>query len=168
MRNERGFTLLEILLAMIILVVGGTSVISLFAAAVSLQYDATLNQRKALILADLVAEAQMTYDAFPGTPEKPLPPDIARRPAPQFPRDFDVAVSFKEAGAFPPAEGAVANIILFFKGRELPPVERILQRSVFTAKDLETSLSHALEKRLDQQAADQRGKSPDGDSEKVK
>ncbi|MCU0726493.1 MAG: prepilin-type N-terminal cleavage/methylation domain-containing protein [Planctomycetes bacterium] len=48
MKNERGFTLLEILLAMIILAVGGVSIISLFAAAVSLQYDSAMNQRRAL------------------------------------------------------------------------------------------------------------------------
>jgi len=162
-RNERGFTLLEILLAMIILAVGGTSVISLFAAAVSLQYDSTLNQRKALILADVVAEAQQALDSYALTTEKPLPPPVARKPAAQFPRDFDVAVSFQEAGAYPPSEGAVASISLFFKGRELPAVRRILQRTVFTARELESSLSYDMERKMEQEA---RNKATSGDSER--
>jgi prepilin-type N-terminal cleavage/methylation domain-containing protein len=151
MKNERGFTLLEILLAMIILAVGGVSIISLFAAAVSLQYDSAMNQRRALILADMMGEAQQTLDAWSPTTAKPLPPDVAKKPAPQFPRDFEVAMSFREAGICPPGEGAIATISLFFKGRELTPARRILQRTVFTASELEASTSFEEDKKLEAQ-----------------
>jgi prepilin-type N-terminal cleavage/methylation domain-containing protein len=161
MKKERGFTLLEILLAMIILAVGGVSVISLFAAGVSLQYDSAINQRRALILADVVADAQQTLDAYAPTDKKPLPPDIAKRAAPQFPRDFEVAVTFREVGICPPGEGAEARISLFYKGRELPAVRRVLQRTVFTEKELEGSLSYEEEKSADAQGS----KKSTGDSD---
>jgi prepilin-type N-terminal cleavage/methylation domain-containing protein len=147
MKNERGFTLLEILLAMIILAVGGVSIISLFAAGVSLQYDSAVNQRRALILADMMAEAQKTLDGWSPTTAKPLPPDVVKGPAPQFARDFEVAMTFREAGICPPGEGAIATISLFFRGRELTPARRILQRTVFTESELETCTSYEEDKK---------------------
>jgi len=159
MKKERGFTLLEILLAMIILAVGGVSVISLFAAAVSLQYDSALNQRRTLIIADVVADAQQALDAYAPTDKKPLPPDIEKRAAPQFPRDFEVAVNFSEVGICPPGEGAKAQIRLFYKGRELPAVERVLQRTVFTSQELEESVSYKADQKADAEAKKSSGDS---------
>ena len=72
-QGERGFTLMEILLAMTILVLGGVSVISLFAAAVSLQYDSVVNERKAMILSDIVSEAQQVLNDHKPTKEAPTP-----------------------------------------------------------------------------------------------
>ena len=75
--GEEGFTLLEILMAMIILAIGGVGVLSLFAAAVGLQYESVIDQRKALILADVVADAQQVVEkpwfTLPGPTEAGIP-----------------------------------------------------------------------------------------------
>ncbi len=45
------------------------------------------------------------------------------------------------------------DLVLYFRGRELDPEQptrRILQRTVFTAKELETSLSYERERRADE------------------
>ena len=61
--GEEGFTLLEILMAMIVLAVGGVSVLSLFASAVSLQYKSVVADREAKILPEVVARADSQRDA---------------------------------------------------------------------------------------------------------
>lgn len=149
--KEDGFTLLEILMAMIILAVGGVSVISLFAAAVSLQYDSVMDQRKAMILGDIVSEAQFALDRHTPDPEgkKLLPPAVEEKEAPYYSRDFSYSVTFKSAGSFPPGEGAVAEITLYYRGRPLEPIQRILQRTVFTEKDLTESVSYERDRKAD-------------------
>lgn len=149
--GEDGFTLLEILLAMIILAVGGVSVISLFAAAVKLQYNSVMDQRKAMILGDVVAEAQFALDRYEPDAEgkKLLPAEIRDREAPYYSRDFTYGVKFLPAGSFPPSEGAIAEITLSYRGRPQEPVRRILQRTVFAKKDLKESVSFEADRRAD-------------------
>jgi prepilin-type N-terminal cleavage/methylation domain-containing protein len=149
--GEDGFTLLEILMAMIILAVGGVSVISLFAAAVKLQYDSVMDQRKAMILGDVVAEAQFALDRYKPDAEgkKLLPAEIKEKEAPYYSRDFTYGVEFKTAGSFPPGEGAIAVITLSYRGRPLEPISRILQRTVFAEKDLKESVSFEADRRAD-------------------
>ncbi len=151
--REGGFTLLEILMAMIILAVGGVGVLSLFAAAVGLQYESVIDQRKALILSDVVAEMQQVVNAHVPSEEQKLPPDIEKTPAAQFPRDFEYSVKFKEVGVFPAGEGVVAEITIYFRGRALDPVNRILQRTVFSKQEIEKSISYERDRLAEQQKA---------------
>jgi len=148
-RGEDGFTLLEILMAMIILAVGGVGVLSLFAAAVGLQYDAVIDQRKALIMSDVAADAQQVMNAHTPVKDQMLPPDIDRTATAQFARDFEYSVEFRGAGLFPPGEGAVAEITLFYRGNALEPVRRIFQRTVFSQSEIEKSVSYERDKKAD-------------------
>ena len=112
--REGGFTLMEILIAMTILVLGGVSVISLFAAAVSLQYDSVVNERKALILSDIVSEAQQVLNAHKPTKEQQNPPSIERKESATY-QEFEYEVSFTRSQYIPPGEGAIATIRIYYR-----------------------------------------------------
>ncbi|MEN8151232.1 MAG: type II secretion system protein [Planctomycetota bacterium] len=140
-RRERGFTLLEILLAMTILVLGGVSVISLFAAAVTLQFDSVVNERKAMILSDIVSEAQQVLNDHRPTKEEANPPDIERKESSLYPNEFEYKVEFRKSGYIPPGEGAIAHITMFYRDQALEPVNRILMKTIFAAKEIEKSIS---------------------------
>jgi len=147
--REGGFTLMEILLAMTILVIGGVSVISLFAAAVSLQYESVVNERKALIISDIVSEAQQVLNDHKPTKEAPNPPNIERKESPLFPKDFEYQVDFSRSQYIPPGEGAVAVIRIYYRDRELESITRILQKTVFAAKEIEKSISLEADRAAD-------------------
>lgn len=147
---ERGFTLLEILLALIVLAVAGVSVISLFAAAVSLQYESVVYERQSRILPDLVSEAQRELDAFTPTEEEKMPPGIERKPVAQYPRDFEFEVGFVPAPGLGIGEGAIATISVYYRGRALDPVVRVLQRTTFTKAQLRESVSYKRDRQADE------------------
>lgn len=144
--RQGGFTLLEILVAMTILAMGGVLVLSLFAAAVALQSDAEADRRRAEILNEVSAAAQDAFDAFQPTPEAAVPPPVARREASTHSRDFEYAIVFAELPGAPKGEGAVARIDLWFQGRRLDEVERVLKRTVFTKTALEELRSYAMDR----------------------
>lgn len=152
-RGERGFTLMEILIAMTILVLGGVSIISLFAAAVSLQYDSIVNERQAMILPDIVSEAQQVLNAHRPTKEQPVPPEIERKESALYPNDFQFEVTFSRSQYIPEGEGAIANIRVFFREQELPSITRILQRTVFSQKEIVESITLEQDRRADAEAA---------------
>ena len=60
--REGGFTLIETLVAMTILAVGGVSVIALFAAAVQLMYQREMNEKVLLAQGPATIEAQARVD----------------------------------------------------------------------------------------------------------
>ena len=144
--SAAGFTLLEILIAMTILALGGVMVISLFAAAVAMQYDSVVDRHKAEILSEVVAETQRVMNAYEPEEGKPVPPPIERRAAPQYARDFEYSVTFTAAPDVPEGEGAVAQIVLYYRGNQLDPVEHVLQRTVFTKAAREKLLSYERDK----------------------
>ena len=156
-RSERGFTLLEILLAMTILVLGGVSVISLFAAAVSLQYDSVVNERKAMILSDIVSEAQQVLNDHKPTMEAPNPPDIERKESTLFPDEFEYKVEFQKSGYIPPGEGAIALITMYYRDQDLEPVRRILMKTIFAAKEIEKSISLEMDRAAEAAAEQESG-----------
>jgi prepilin-type N-terminal cleavage/methylation domain-containing protein len=151
-KKEEGFTLLEILLAMMILAVGGVGILSLFAAAVGHQYRAVVKERQAAILTSVVSEMQQRVNEHTPTPERPLPADIALRPVEGHERDFQVEVKFSAPGAFPPGEGAIANITLYYRGGRPYTVMRVLQRTVFAKSELKSLVSYDRDKKADAEA----------------
>lgn len=150
-RKEQGFTLLEILLAMMILAVGGVGILSLFATAVGHQYRAVIKERQASILTTVVADMQQRVNQHTPTQERPVPNDVAKKPVPGYERDFQVEVKFSAPGNFPPGEGAIAYITLYYRGREVDTVMRVLQRTVFSKSELKECISKARDKKADEQ-----------------
>jgi len=149
LNRERGFTLMEILLAMTILVLGGVSVISLFAAAVSLQYDSVVSERKALILPDIISEAQQVLNSHRPTQEAASPPTIERRESTRYPSDFEYEVHFKKSEYIPAGEGAIAVIQLYYRGQEVESIDRILMKTIFAAKEIEKSITYEADQQAD-------------------
>lgn len=153
--GDGGFTLLEILIAMTILALGGVLVISLFAAAVAMQYDSVVDRQKADILNEVVVETQQVLNAYEPEEGKPVPPPIEKRPAPQYSRDFEYAVTFDQAPHAPSGEGAIARITLYYRGNPLEPIEQVLQRTVFTKAAREKLLSYERDKKADAAAEEE-------------
>ena len=157
--RDGGFTLLEILIAMTILMMGGVLIISLFAAAVAMQYDSVVDRQKAEILNEVVAETQVVFNAYDPKPDAPVPPPIEKKDAPQHGRDFQYEVKFETAPHVPAGEGATATITLYYNDNALDPIVRILQRTVFTQKAREELLSYERDKQADARAeAEKQGK----------
>jgi len=155
-RREGGFTLMEILIAMTILVLGGVSVISLFAAAVSLQYDSVVNERKALILSDIVSEAQQVLNAHKPTKDQPNPPNIERKESATYPRQFEYEVTFSRSQYIPPGEGAIAHIRIYYNDQPQKEITRILQKTVFSEKEIEGSISLEMDRAADARAEEEK------------
>lgn len=162
--GDGGFTLLEILIAMTILALGGVLVISLFAAAVAMQYDSVVDRQKADILNEIVVETQQVLNAYEPEEGKPVPPPIEKRPAPQHGRDFEYEVTFDQAPHAPAGEGAIARITLIYHGNPLEPVEQVLQRTVFTKAAREKLLSYDRDKKADAAAEEESKKNDRNDS----
>jgi prepilin-type N-terminal cleavage/methylation domain-containing protein len=149
--NQSGFTLIEILIAMTILVVGGVGIISLFAAAVALQYDSVVNEQEAAVISDVVAEAQQVLNRHMPTADQPLPPPLERKPSANY-RDFEYEVSFERREFILPGEGAVARIRLYYRGAELDTEDRVLQKTVFSPKEIKESISEEMDRKADEEA----------------
>jgi len=79
-RRQTGFTLLEVMIAMSILVVGATSILGIFVAAISFHTQRVEENRKTDIYNWAKDHAQITFDAFdPSTVkqgDKPFPKTI--------------------------------------------------------------------------------------------
>ncbi|MGQ0612281.1 MAG: type II secretion system protein [Planctomycetaceae bacterium] len=78
--RQRGFTLLEIMIAMSILVIGATSILGIFVVAVDWQSRRVENNRVADIINFAIAHAEIAFNTFdPSSVPKgqsPVPPSI--------------------------------------------------------------------------------------------
>ena len=148
--GEGGFTLLEVLVALTILAVGGVSIIALFAAAVQLQYKSAIEDQVGLLLPEIEAEAQDIVDRFDYSADQTGPEDIEWKDARDrsgyryqvrfVPASEDLALPGEgwwiDVDVEPPGPGRAIEF----------PRMWFLKRQVFSAEDLERSVTWEAER----------------------
>ena len=154
-RTERGFTLLEIMIALAILAVGSICVLSTFAAAIALHMRRETDVRTARVLEEARVEAQAAWDLHKPGKGMDLPPPLKDL---SYSRDpsFLYSVSFEGVSGQPVGvdgkTGAVTAVVRISregesaKGRE----SRIfLSRSGIRREDLKDSITYENEKKAE-------------------
>jgi hypothetical protein len=116
-----------------------------------------VDRQKADVLAVVVEQTQKVVNDYVPTANDPVPPKIERKKAPVDARDFEYSISFEPAPMAPEGEGAVARIVLYYRGNALDPVVRIYQRTVFTEAARKELLSYEMDKKADARAAKAKG-----------
>ncbi len=147
--GQRGFTLTEILVAMTILAVGGVSVMGLFAAAVQLQYKASIEDEASLLLEPLHQIAQDRVDLFvyseeAAGPEAIEPTEILESPGYQYEMTFKPADGLALSG-----EGYWVQVKIHPPGggRPIsPPRLWYIKRHVYTKEELQSSVTYEAER----------------------
>ena len=119
-RRGAGFSLIEVLIALSILLVGGVSILAVFALAASHGIERRVEAGLDRLRAEAVTVAQESLDAAP--PGRP-PPPIVDRPTSQA--GFTMSVEYVKSPNGDPAW--VARISIAYRGSELrqgllPPV----------------------------------------------
>jgi prepilin-type N-terminal cleavage/methylation domain-containing protein len=172
-RRERGFTLLEIMVALAILAVGSICVLATFAAALALQVRRDADARAARVFEEARIAAQAAYDSWtPATPgddarsraaagsgagRRPssaalkVPPPIEER---AYSRDPSVAWSatFSTAEGIPGDAGVFADLVVVeqheVSSRRRERKERVfLAAGGIPAAELRTSRTYDEERR---------------------
>jgi prepilin-type N-terminal cleavage/methylation domain-containing protein len=127
--RARGFTLIEVMIALGLLLVGGVSVLSVFALAVVHRVERDLEAKVDLLRPEVRTMAQEAVDRTPaGKPTPPVghaPGATEGGPAPLSVAGFGVAISFSPSPNGDPAQ--VAHAQIFFRGKpvrqgRLPPL----------------------------------------------
>ena len=154
-RRERGFTLLEIMIALAVLAVGAVCVLSTFAAALALHMRREADVRMARVMEESRTEAQVAWDAWTPTKSAPLPPDVkeapwARDPSLLYSITFQ-PVSGQPAGPDGITGGAKAVVRVLREGApaaRAKTMEFFLVRGSFSAAERKTSVSWDQERKL--------------------
>ena len=123
--NQRGFSFIEVIVAMSILVVGSVSVLGLFAVGVDRMVDRRVEARYQQVRPEIDAILQTRIDS---TKPGDLPVAIKRsKPVRLSRRGYSLAAEFK-VSPFRGAPGYLATIEMLFQGqpvkRELIPLRR--------------------------------------------
>ena len=152
----RGFTLLEIMIALAILAVGSICVLSTFAAAIALHMKREADVRGARVLEEARAEAQEAWDAWRPQPNKPLPPLMDNL---FYSRDSHISytiafqpVSGQPKGLDGTASGVNALVTVSREGQDRRrdrTMKLFLTRSGFRPEDMKGSLTYEQEKEAD-------------------
>ena len=154
-RSERGFTLLEIMIALAILAVGAVCVLSTFAAAIALHLRRESDVRTARVLEEARVEAQDVWDNYRPAKGGSLPAplkDISYNRDP----NFSYSVTFEPVDGQPVGVdgrvGAVAAVVRITRdgeaGRGRGREARIfLARSGIRPEDLKGSFTYEYEKK---------------------
>lgn len=126
-RTRGGFTLLEVLIAMGLLLVGGVSILAVFTLAVAHRVERDVEAKLDLVRPEARVMAQEAVDRA----DKNLPP-AAITNAPTSQLGFTVTIAFEKSPNGDPAWVAKARIL--YRGQEftqgvLPPM--FLTRNVF-------------------------------------
>lgn len=136
---RRGFTLLEVMIALSLLLVGGVSVLSVFALAVVHRVERDLEAKVDLLRPEVKTIAQEAVDkSAAGKPPASVgsvPGPAGGGPAPLSEPGYGVVVTFSPSPNGDPAE--VAHAQIYFRGRpvrqgRLPPMW--LYRSTLDSK----------------------------------
>jgi len=132
--GERGFSFIEVLMAMGVLVVGSVSVLGLFAIGVNRMVDRRVEARLAEVRPEIDSILQARVDlARPGE----MPKAITRaEPVPLSRRGYGLAVEWR-GNPFQNAPGYLAHAELLFRGE---PVRRLIipiRRSFVHLKELD-------------------------------
>jgi prepilin-type N-terminal cleavage/methylation domain-containing protein len=152
-RTERGFTLLEIMIALAILAVGAVCVLSTFAAAIALHLRRESDVRTARVLEEARVEAQEAWDAY--KPPKPgtLPPPLKDLTYNRDP-NFTYSVTFEPVDGQPVgADGRVGAVTALVRitregeGNRAREARIFLARSGIRPEDLKGSLTWEYEKK---------------------
>ncbi len=152
----RGFTLLEIMIALAIFAVGSICVLSAFAAAIALHMKREADVRGARVLEEARLEAQQAWDAWRPQPNRPLPPVLDHL---AYSRDTSLTYSI----TFQPVEGqprvldgtpagVAAEVRVFREGvdpRSARTMRLFLTRSGFRPEDMKESVTYEMEKEAD-------------------
>lgn len=111
-RTARGFTLIEVLIAMSLLLVGGVSILSVFTLAVVHRVERDLEAKVDLLRPEARSVAQDAVDRTKaGTPPAPIVNAPTSRPG------FTLSVTFARSPNGDPAW--VAQCVLSYQGKEL-------------------------------------------------
>ena len=152
-RREKGFTLLEIMIALALLAVGAVCVLSTFAAAIALHLRREGDVRAARVLEEAGRVAQDDWDTWNATKRQPFPPP---RKEQAYSRDDMVsfAITYESAPGQPkgldelPA-GALAVVKIITAGDQTRVREErlFLVRSGPRPGELKSSLTFENEKK---------------------
>jgi prepilin-type N-terminal cleavage/methylation domain-containing protein len=152
-RSERGFTLLEIMIALAILAVGAICVLSTFAAAIALHLRRESDVRTARVLEEARVEAQDAWDNYKPSKGGTLPPPLKDVTYNRDP-NFTYSVTFEPVEGQPVGVdghvGAIAAVVRITRegessrGRE---ARIFLARSGIRPEDLKGSLTYETEKK---------------------
>ena len=61
-------------------------------------------------------------------------------------------MKYAKSPHFPPSEGVVATVTVYYRGSPLDPIVRVLQKTVFSNKEIEKSISYERDKKADEEA----------------
>jgi len=150
-REDRGFTLLEIMIALAILAVGAVCVLSTFAAAIALHLRRESDVRTARVLEEARVEAQDVWDNHRPAKAGALPQPLKNISYNRDP-NFSYSVTFEPVDGQPVGVdgrvGAVAAVVRIARdgeagrGRE---ARIFLARSGIRPEDLKGSFTHETE-----------------------
>ena len=167
-RVERGFTLLEIMIALALFAVGAVCVLSTFAAAIALHMRRESDVRSARVLEEARRVAQDDWDSYRPSKNAPVPPPRKGEP---YSRDATVSYSIQyEAIAGQPkglddAPAGVGAVVKVDYGHGTRPREfrAFLVRGGPRPGELKESFTWESEKRLQKmkKADPYGGKDPD-------
>src|SRR5262245_16410307 len=125
----RGFTLIEVLIALTLLLVGGVSVLSVFTLAVVHRVEREFEAKVDLLRPEVRTLAQEAVDrSGPGKPAAPigsLPDANGTGPAPLSAAGFGVVITFSQSPNGDPS--LVAHAQIYYRGKavtqgRLPPL----------------------------------------------
>jgi prepilin-type N-terminal cleavage/methylation domain-containing protein len=128
-RPRRGFTLIEVMIALAMLLVGGVGILAVFAVAAAHLVESKVSERLAQVRFEAEAMAQDAVDSMPADRKAPDPVRDRPTSVPGYTVSIDFAKSPNDDPAF------VARIRISFRGTEtaqglLPP--RFVTRSTIT------------------------------------
>ncbi len=168
-KAQKGFTLLEIMIALAIFAVGSICVLSTFAAALALHMRREADVRTARVMEEARIEAQASWDSFSPTKARPYPPPVKDV---NYARDVTItySISFEGVSGQPVGTdglpGGVSAVVKVTKDGDPPGREKVMRffilRSGFRAEERKTSLTYELEKDAEKEKEKDAGSSGGG------